>query len=578
MRIISDLAQIEEKFGFAPVGDLTAPRIALDAPKMRTPVMAETENGPILLAREQELGNLECFGIAPERLQLFEQYVNFDNMVNGSQASASLAEAISELAGSADVIVEADLPYGRLLQIEAVLGDRVTVERNGSAGHRSGDSGKANSGRIDSGRVFPGDAGTPTTEVVVYRITADEVLERFQSLRRGGSAAAEAIIDDRGGLDDLKSKIRETDDSRFALLDATLDDLGAGAVLLGAPPNVSELTGRPPVADAFAFYARGADEVFLLAPITEHGVYGDYVGRFSDLAAAATDLADGASIAVEEGWIRSGDARELADADLELIPASVEVALWREERDHEWLALNIIASQASRHAIDGALEFAQDRIDAGDPASEREIYRRYLDLIHDFRRAYGIRFAIEPFFASCFAGDRTTFPGRPTDHLVTQASKTLKIDAGVKVVVDGVILGTSDLCRTLVHGEEVRRLYEEFTANVRDDLIGALRPGVAMSDAHRISIDRLAPLVPWMTEVGLMPEGIDLVHEYRLRNVGHLMGKQESFTTEIKPGHSYRLKVGAYGAAEIQWPYEDVSIGAEEMWYVGPDRTYILSL
>lgn len=568
MRIISDIDRIEDEYGFHPIGDLTAPRIALDAPKMKAPVMAETESGRYLLAREQELGNLERFAIREGELRLFEQYVNFDNMVIGSTAATSLAAAVAELAGSDEVVVEADLPYGRYLQLTAELGNRVRVDRDSARPTVTG----------VNGRVFPADAGSETTEVVVYRIEAAEVLDRFQVLRQGGGQMAERIIDDRGGLDDLKEKVAENADSRFPLLAETLDALHADAALCGAPPNVSELTGRVPVNGVYALWVKHSEHVYLIAPITEHGTTGEYVGRYPNQAAAVTALADGASLAIEQGWINTDLALGLVESGVVVVPASTELALWRERRDHEMLAFNIIASQASRYAIDGALEFAQARIDAGDPATEREIYREYLDLIHDFRREYQVQFAIEPFFASCFAGDRTTFPARPVDHPVTEQSKTLKIDAGVKVSVDGVILGTSDLCRTLVHGDDVRRAYDEFTRITRDDIIGALRPGSRISDAHRICIEKLLPLVPWMTEAGLMPEGIDLAHEYRLRNVGHLMGKQESFTTEIKPGYEYGLEVGAYGAAEIQWPYADISIGAEEMWYVGPDRTYILSL
>ena len=67
---------------------------------------------------------------------------------------------------------------------------------------------------------------------------------------------------------------------------------------------------------------------------------------------------------------------------------------------------------------------------------------------------------------------------------------------------------------------------------------------------------------------GLMPDGFDVRAGYATRNVGHLMGKQESFVTEFRPNSPYVLQAGAIGAAEIQWPAGKHGIAAEEMWVV----------
>lgn len=48
-----------------------------------------------------------------------------------------------------------------------------------------------------------------------------------------------------------------------------------------------------------------------------------------------------------------------------------------------------------------------------------------------------------------------------------------------------------------------------------------------------------------------------VTYDYKKRNVGHLMGKQESFATELRPGHDHVLRVG------------DRTIGLEDMWFMG---------
>ncbi|MGE2842019.1 hypothetical protein ACQGFI_00375 [Rhodococcus sp. 2.95] len=80
-----------------------------------------------------------------------------------------------------------------------------------------------------------------------------------------------------------------------------------------------------------------------------------------------------------------------------------------------------------------------------------------------------------------------------------------------------------------------------------------------------------------MIEIGMLGEHTDFDTIYRRRNVGHLMGKQESFANELRPGYKHALDIGSFGAAEIPWRYNDAAIGTEDLWYIGADRTYILS-
>jgi hypothetical protein len=547
MRLISAVERIQDAYGFHPIRQLLAPGIRMDDPKMVTPVIAETDQGRLLLAREQETGNLRAHGVDWDRVRLFERYVSFDNMVHGSSALPSLTDLVASLAPDGRVEVERDLPYGRYLALKAQLDVQVVGEAP---------------------------AAGPT---VVYRLRTAQVLERFAELRSQGVPVARQVIASRGHLEGLAAYLEPGVDTRFQALDGALESVQADALLSLAPPNVSELTGQRARPGIGVIRLRNSDDVFVLAPAGDFASPGEVIAVHPGFVQAVLAVAGDGVLAVEDGWLEVGTALALADAGVTLAPASKLMSRWREFRDHEDLSFQVIAAQASRYCIEGALDYAEQALGSGQPITEYDVYQRYLDLIHDFRRAFQVPFAIEPFFVNCHAADRCLYPAIPVNHVLTERTKSLKFDAGLKVSIDGVVLGTSDIARTLVTTPEGKEAYGIFTEIVRDKVIRRLRPGSVCEQVHRDCVDEILRHEQRLVEIGLMPEGIDMHAEYGRRNVGHLMGKQESFTTELRPGHTYALHEGAIGAVEIQWPYLDQSIAAEDLWFVAADQTYITS-
>src|SRR5690606_27484871 len=123
-----------------------------------------------------------------------------------------------------------------------------------------------------------------------------------------------------------------------------------------------------------------------------------------------------------------------------------------------------------------------------------------------------------------------------------------------------------DIGRSLVTTPEGQEAYELFLKIVREDVIENLRPGTVCHVAHTECVDAIMKHEDRLVEMGMMPPGLDMYTEYGRRNIGHLMGKQESFATELRPGHDYALHEGAIGAVEIQWPHLTYSIAAEDLW------------
>lgn len=163
------------------------------------------------------------------------------------------------------------------------------------------------------------------------------------------------------------------------------------------------------------------------------------------------------------------------------------------------------------------------------------------------------------------------------DFPINAETRCIQLDAGVAVKKDGVVLGTSDMARSLPRTAAGQEAYEYFFKVVREGIIGQLRPGVICADVHEATLDYLSPQLPRMIDIGMLGADTDFNTIYRKRNVGHLMGKQESFANELRPGYKHILHHGSYGAAEIPWRYNGVAIGTEDLWYIGADKTYILS-
>ena len=198
--------------------------------------------------------------------------------------------------------------------------------------------------------------------------------------------------------------------------------------------------------------------------------------------------------------------------------------------------------------------------------------------MHAFRAEGGIPFTIEPYFVNLHASNRMLYPGPPTDFVLDENLKCLMLDAGVKISVDGVVLATSDMARSLMLTDEGIQAYALFKTVVRDGIVGQLVPGAVMADVHEGTMTVVTGIRTQLEELGLLAPEVDFVAQYRKRNVGHLMGKQESFANELRPGYNHVLEVGDLGAAELPWLFDDYAVGTEDMWYIGKSRTYITSL
>ncbi|TXL83822.1 M24 family metallopeptidase [Streptomyces sp. IB2014 016-6] len=546
LSLIADASQVEAAYGLNARKSFLFSAIRLDSYPFVAPLIAQTDKQRYLLVRQQEQGNALSAGVPKEEIRFYAPWVTIDpRIVADTPASASLAGLVQELADGAAVNLPADIVYSHYLAL--------------------------------SGSVELVVADQDPTPVAAYELDLKEVLARFAAWRETGVSTARRLIENVEHLSGLAEEFTTGEDSRFSALKTLVGERSLDALLLAAPPNFTEATGFAQPDGAVGLWLAGSDKLIVLAPEGASGVSGAAVGRFPSIGAAVRALAGGVRTGVEEEWIGVGLARELEREGAELVPLSAALGHWRDIRDHEDLAFQVVAARASVFAIEEALAWAEEGLDAGRSFTELDINAVYVKKVAEFRTVNEIPFGIEPYFTNLHSSNRMLFPGPPVDYPINDETTCIQLDAGVRIVFDGVNVATSDMARSLPRTAAAKEAYEFFFDVVREGIIGQLKPGVACEDVHEGTLRYLAPHLDRMVQIGMLGTDVDFNTEYRKRNVGHLMGKQESFANELRPGYKHVLEVGSYGAAEIPWRYENAAIGTEDLWYIGRDRTYIVS-
>ena len=544
LRLSAHLDTLADEFGLHPRRSLLFSAIRLDSHPLVTPLIASGEGkDTTLLVRQQEQGNVLSAGVAPERIRFYAPWVTIDpRPIADVTVAESLTTLVKDLAGDDTVHLDSDVVYSHQL----TLSDSLTVTTEPLA----------------------------PSPVRVHAISTPEIVDRFTEWRRRGAEVATELISDTQHLQGLTEDFGAAD-TRFAGLESIAAERGVDGLVVLAPPNFSEFTGKSARGDV-AVWAPGSDRVFVITT-ADGSDYGDVVGEHSSLADAVAALVPGERIGIEEEFMSVGIAGQLVDAGLSLVSTSIDLAHWRDIRDHEDLPFQVIAARTSVYAIEEALAWAEQEIDAGNEFTELDIYGRYVDFIDKFTTENSIGFVVEPYFTNLHSSNRMLFPGPPVDFPINGDTTCIQLDAGVQVTIDGVVVATSDMARSLPRTPAAKEAYEFFFTVVREGIIGQLRPGVVCEDVHEGTLQFLAPHLPRMIEIGMLGEDTDFDTIYRRRNVGHLMGKQESFANELRPGYKHALDVGSFGAAEIPWRYGDVAIGTEDLWFIGRNGTYNLT-
>ena len=544
--LISGAEAASARCGFDVIGRLLFTQIRLDAQPFITPMILRDGDTERVVVRQQETGNMLSSGANLDDLVFYEPWVSIDRRVlEGIPVSPTLADALAPIVGDRVLLLDA----GVVRAHHDALGRRMRV-------------------RVEAAELKP---------VRVSEIRHSDVLEWFAAAREESEPVAQRLLGEAPHLRPLGEYIGSFADTRFIALRELLASTAQDALLVSSPPNYSELTAMGHRPGSWVLFAPSSDTLYLVNEFTGDADPHDS-HTFASLPEAVRELVGGQRLAIEEQYLSAALALELENVGFSLGSVSLALGNWRDTRDREDLAAQLIAARATTEAIEEALEVAKQRIEHGETFTENDIYLEFLEQLSIFAKKHELPVELKPYFANLTASERMLFPGPPTDFEVGPGTRCVQLDAGIRVAKNGVVLATSDMARTLPLTADARSAYAVLTNVMRNTTIPALRPGTVCEDVHSLTMAELERVRDELEACGVMAPGVDFAAEYRNRNVGHLMGKQESFANELRPGHKQTLSAGAIGAAEIPWRFDKYSLATEDMWLIGEQDTFNLTL
>lgn len=532
MRLHTDWTYLEQEFGCSIRDHFLMAVRSLDNPKAVTPFLLVRNGRRFGLFLHVEKGNVEAARLPPDIAPIYYRpYFTFEP---GEAAAVhrTLPDAVEHAAGAErNIAIDAAAP----MAVAAELKERFSVSLE--------------------------DAPLTGT-VTVRQIACSQVAGRLRKGRPEACKAAARLLERSPAKAGLLPFLSEQQDLRFPALDAAIANAGLAGVLASSTLNVQEIAGVPvgekhrPLA---AFYAPRERYAWLMYAGVAAG------GRqFASPQAALEHIAPGGPLGVEAEDVSAGLARALGLEERGWRPADRELRRWRDENALPDLPYYIIASRTTRHAIESALGFAASALERSAPATEMDAYARYLAAMREFARAAlpGARAART--LTNFHSGSRTIFPANAAAHRLDASINTLKIDAGCLLFdAEGLLLGCSDIARTVCLSEPARELYALFEKNIRRSLIPSMRAGRAGEELHS---DATRAVWSQRAKLAGNPLFVDLKApeaEYD-RDVGHLLGKNNLAHLRLVHGERTSLREGMIACCEYQWPLRGHAIAYED--------------
>ncbi len=545
MELICGWSRVERELGVALRDNFLMPVRTLDNPKAFAPAVLYRGDKRWGLFQGIEDGNVRALALPPDLGAVYMRaYFTFDTIDSDPHMPRDIGEAVQSVAGGETAItVDAETPVA--LHDRLARDFAVTV-----------------------------DGGAELDAVRVRQVPRAAV----RSLLDGHTATAASrvleLLDANPARDAIRPYLENRDHPHFEALDALLTQAGLAGVVVTSLVNVQEIAGIP-VADhrrpIAVVYPTGSDVAHVVDPAGR----GDGT-RYDSVAAALSAVLPAGTVGVESEDMEIGLYRAFGLDDRDTAYCDIPVRAWRDAVAGRDLPYYVIAARTSAHAIDGALAFAGREIAAGRTITEKDVDAVYFRLLHEYVGATGLPLRVTRYMTNHHSGTRTPYPANPAPFVVDGSARTLKIDSGCLIYGDapdnkGVLLGVSDIARTLNLTPEAEEIYPLIVDGVRDTLIPGAKVGTVAEDLFEIGVaavwdkrdslasDRLTPALP-------VPLA-DLYH----RDVGHLLGRNDLATLRFQRGDKGVLTDGMVACLEYQWPVDGHALAYEDTCVVTPD-------
>jgi hypothetical protein len=551
MELITDLKAIRREIGLRLEDSSLYPKLNLDAYKDVTPILIKGgKNQHALLVKEVETGNFTPGGAAEPVIRKRKvKVIYYSSYFTWEKLASKRAEfppdevgALKKVCREKSLTIHPDMALDRFRR----LSQGFDLKLRPSFSYR--------------GKIW------------AYRMDKKKIEAAFLRKRAAANQWAERRVNE-----ELKASLKDKETinrylysrpfKSFGVLGDLMRKAGLKSVLASSPINLQEMTGIPfdRVGEGLlGLYIRGT--VYLLSPRPLPSLKG--VGIFSTLQEAMKKLAGNAPLGVEEKNLDVGRALPLGLNRLK--NASNLFRAWREVRSGQDLGAYILGSLGTKYAMEGALAMASQKLMTHKPVYEKDVEKEFYRLLKEYESQTKSPLQLSPYFMVLHAGVRTPYPSLPGFFRLSPKMNSLKLDAGILVKDDGLVLACSDLARSIVADKRGMDLYLLLEKAMLEGAIPGGREGRTGEGVYWAGLDLLLKKEKTLRDWKLIPPAGSMKKDYN-RDIGHTFGKQESTTLFFKKGEKGQtLKPGMVSAIEYQWPYKGYALGVEDMFVVGP--------
>lgn len=548
--LITNLTQLNKDLGGNVFKTFLTPNLFLDAPLMVIPLILRCSDREYLLYRNQENGNCDLINAGDLIKRSYDPYFLINKKQDNS-VKQNLLEVLKEILLEKEkekiLNVDDNLPYAAYNLIkEGLKGIEITYEP-----------------RIIS-----------NSQHKIYEINVADIEKHFINLRGEGQKFANKLISNLKEKELLKKEMSKGTDSRFELLNKLMEKYGFSAVIMSSNINIQELTGFPfgDSSHLSAIYKYDDKKVYVLSEKEIQKNYFKIKGEYPDYFSALSSLKIGniENIGFEDHFVSINEFNYYKKHRINLCPGTLVFRKWREYRAGEDLVFYIIAGQASKYAMEKVLEDLYNDINQGNYNSEKELFFKYLEYFKEFKKKNHLPYNFSEYFTNFYASDRTLYPSIPSKFKINRNTNEVKIDGGILMTdSQGTILGTTDIARTLPLNRYSVKAYDMIKNTIKDEIIPNIKKNKTFEEVYSEGIRLFSNnCEQFLKDNYLCPQEFDIEKEYT-RDIGHLMGKQESFDVKICKANKNKLTNNVVGCIEIQWQYNKHTIVYEDMWYLG---------
>ena len=553
VHLFTDTKQIEKETELNLNETTMQSSIYLEGPKDRLPILIKDGDAYTLLTRKIEIGNYLHPGPGANLIQnkriglsVYDDYFTMSKIGDQFLVYKSEGEALKEGLRINKATAYTDMPYGRFCRIC----DYIDLELENNL--------------TDSEPFYAYEVDKKYVNDIFTYVDPKDVDLAMQMLRE------KTHVSD-SELSILLQYMTAPRKDLFAMLSNMMQEMDVKAIWFDTKLNIHTVTALPwNELDNGTMYAY-FDTNRLLFFSTLHYVYPflKEIGKYSNYQELTNSIITVQRVGIEAKNLPVGRA-EIIGFD-RCIDVSSMLTLWRDRSAYQFLAYYIINGIGNNYALEAAVTYAKNAIDKGILITERDMDKQYQEFLNEFIEQYQTEnLVLKKYFVGIQAGSRCPYAALPTDYVLHKSINTLRFDCGAQLFKNGILLSGSDQCRSCCLTEETLAVYTILERVMRETVIPAIYGGITGKEAYWRGIYKLKEYEETLKKINMLDPAFCLLKDYN-RNIGHTFDKTESCSVMLDKNDDRQLETNMIGCIEFQWPYENKTIGVEDMFFISPE-------